>query len=95
MMYPSTLPSVSRHLSAAEMHNFVTHRENLIGKLLDESIAEVKALVEEETKLAPTLTKKALGSTNLTSDLDYPRNITTIKQRERRDGVKLVTVEVR
>lgn len=34
------------------------------------------------------------GDEILTSDLDYPRMITTIKQRERRDGIKLVQVEV-
>ncbi|MCO5297399.1 MAG: aminotransferase class V-fold PLP-dependent enzyme [Fimbriimonadaceae bacterium] len=34
------------------------------------------------------------GDEVLTSDLDYPRMVTTIKQRERRDGIKLVQVEV-
>lgn len=34
------------------------------------------------------------GDEALTSDLDYPRMITTLKQRERRDGLKLVQVEV-
>lgn len=58
-------------VSAAEMHNFVTYREDLIVRLLDESIADVRKLVEQETKTAPKLTKLALGSTNLTSDLDY------------------------
>jgi hypothetical protein len=58
-------------VSPAEMHNFVTSRENLMKKLLDESIAEVAAAVERETGVKPNLIKKALGSTNLTSDLDY------------------------
>ncbi len=34
------------------------------------------------------------GDEVLTSDLDYPRMITTLKQRERRDKIKLVQVEV-
>lgn len=34
------------------------------------------------------------GDEVLTSDLDYPRMITTLKQRERRDGIKLVQVPV-
>jgi hypothetical protein len=58
-------------ISAAEMHNFVTYREDLMKKLLDDSIAEVKKAVQLETGAEPNLIKKALGSTNLTSDLDY------------------------
>ncbi len=34
------------------------------------------------------------GDEILTSDLDYPRMITTIQQRERRDGIKMVQVKV-
>ncbi|HEV2547300.1 MAG TPA: hypothetical protein VGU20_08175 [Stellaceae bacterium] len=58
-------------VSGAEMHNFVSYREDLMKKLLDESIEEVKRAVALETGVEPKLIKKALGSTNLTSDLDY------------------------
>jgi hypothetical protein len=66
------------HVSAAEMHNFVTYRDKLMGKLLDESMADAAVEVEKETgrKLLltgdkPDLLRKALGSKDLTSDLDF------------------------
>src|SRR5205823_928454 len=57
--------------SAAEMHNFVSYREDLMKKLLDASITEVAGAIERETGRKPNLIRKALGSTNLTSDLDF------------------------